>query len=339
MISLFAGEERSIKRDRLGDPLQVLDRHIDFAALAKAVDVKLSIGGSGRGGRPPYPTELMIRLLVLQQLYNLSDDALEYQLLDRASFQRFAGLERSGRVPDAKTVWVWRERLKAQDLIGDISEAVGRQLARAGFIARGGQIIDASVVSAPIQRNTREENAAIGQGEVPSDWNAAKRAQKDVEARWTHKHGKNYYGYKLHANTDRRWGFIRRAEVSVASVNDTTVFESLLDDTNTNRSVYADRGYAKHARETALHGHGYRAHIQRKGTAQQPISAAQQRRNHRIARQRAFGEHVFARLAQMGGKCVRTIGLARAKVQIGLKVITHNLQRLARLQERGVVPA
>lgn len=106
MISLFAAEERTAKRDRLGDPLKVLDQAIDFAALARAVDAKLEIGDSGRGGRPPYPTELMIRLLVVQQMYNLSDDALEYQVLDRASFQRFAGLEKSGRVPDAKTVWV-----------------------------------------------------------------------------------------------------------------------------------------------------------------------------------------------------------------------------------------
>jgi hypothetical protein len=120
MISLFAGEERSAKRERLGDPLQVLNRHIDFAALAKAVNAKRMIGDAGRGGRPPYPTELMIRLLVVQNLYNLSDDAMEYQLLDRASFQRFAGLEQSGRVPDAKTLWVWRERLKKQDLCGSV---------------------------------------------------------------------------------------------------------------------------------------------------------------------------------------------------------------------------
>ena len=339
MISLFAGEERKAKRERLGDPLHVLDRHIDFAALAKAVDAKLVIGDSGRGGRPPYPTELMIRLLVLQQLYNLSDEALEYQLLDRSSFQRFAGLEHSGRVPDAKTLWVWRERLKKQDLIGDISEAVGRQLSSAGFIARGGQIIDASIVTVPIQRNRREENEAIGRGEVPNDWTSAKRGQKDVEARWTQKHGKSYYGYKLHANTDRRWGFIRRMEVTTASANDTTVFETILDEMNTNRTVYADRGYTKAARERSLREAGYRDRIQRKGQAGKPLSEAQQRRNRRIARQRAFGEHPFARLAQMGGKCLRTIGLARAKAVIELKVIAHNLMHLARLHKRGIVPA
>lgn len=339
MISLFAAEERSAKRDRLGDPLKVLDQAIDFAALAKAVDAKLVIGDSGRGGRPPYPTELMIRLLVVQQMYNLSDDALEYQVLDRASFQRFAGLEKSSRIPDAKTIWVWRERLKKQDLIGDISEAVGLQLAQAGFIARGGQIIDASIVTAPVQHNRSEENEAIKRREAPEGWNAAKRAQKDTDARWTKKHGKSYYGYKLHANTDRRWGFIRRAEVTAASVNDTEVFESILDQTNTRKDVYADRGYAKHARETELHVKGYRAQIQRKGTARRPISEAQKRRNQRIAKQRAFGEHPFARLAHMGGKHLRTIGLARAKVVIGLKVIAHNLMHLARLKHRGVVPA
>ncbi len=333
------GEERKSKRDRLGDPLQVLDEHIDFAALAQAVDKTLVIGDSGRGGRPPYPTELMIRLLVLQQLYNLSDEALEYQVLDRSSFQRFAGLEHSGRVPDAKTLWVWRERLKKQDLIGDISEGVGRQLSKAGFIARGGQIIDASIVTVPIQRNRREENEKIAQGEVPEDWNDAKRAQKDVDARWTQKHGKSYYGYKLHANTDRRWGFIRRIEVTAASANDTTVFEVILDETNTSRDVYADRGYAKAAREVELRACGYRDHIQRKGQAERPLSPAQQRRNGRIARQRAFGEHPFARLAQMGGKCLRTIGLVRAKAVIELKVITHNLMHLARLRKRGVVLA
>lgn len=338
MISLFAGEDRSAKRDRIGDPLQVLDRHIDFAAIAAAIDAKLTLGDRGKGGRPPYPTETMVRLLVLQQLYNLSDDALEYQVLDRNSFARFAGLTNSSRVPDAKTVWVWRERLKQLDLIGDISAAVSGQLQHAGFIARGGQIIDASIVSAPIQRNTREENEAIAKGEVPKDWNQAKRAQKDVEARWTRKNNRNFYGYKLHANTDRRWGFIRRAEVTTASVIDTTMFEAVLDQ-NTSRDVYADRGYTKRTREVALKAQGYRVQIQRKGERYKALSEAQHRRNHRIAKQRVYVEHAFARLTQLGGKFVRSIGLARAKVQLGLKVATHNLQRLARLLERGVVPA
>ncbi len=94
-------------------------------AIAAAVDAKLTLGVSGRGGRPPYPTMVMVmvmvmgKLLLLQQLYNLSDGALEYQVLDRSSFPRFLGLVHSRRVPDGKTTWVWRERLKTLALIGD----------------------------------------------------------------------------------------------------------------------------------------------------------------------------------------------------------------------------
>lgn len=338
MISLFAGAEREAKRQQLSDPLELLSRHIDFVAIAAVIDGHLRLGTGAKGGRPAWPTELMIRLLLLQQLYNLSDEALEYQVLDRRSFQRFLGLEHSGKVPDAKTIWVWRERLK-NDLIGDISAAVSGQLQRAGFIARGGQIIDASIVSAPIQRNTREENARIKRGEAVQDWSDAKRRQKDVQARWTLKHGKAHYGYKLHANTDRRWGFIRRHEVSAANVHDSRHFETLLDPVNTGRTVRADSAYASQARETELRRQGYRADIQHKGQTDKPLSLAQQRRNHRIAKDRAFGEHPFARLAQQGGKCLRTIGLARAQVVIGLKVAAHNLMRLARLQSQGIVPA
>jgi len=338
MISLFAVEERATKRQSLKDPLVVLARHIDFVSIAAVVDRKLSLGGSGRGGRPPYPTVVMVKLLVLQQLYNLSDDALEYQVLDRLSFLRFLDLEHSPRVPDAKTIWVWRERLKTHDLIGDISAAVSGQLDRAGFIARGGQIIDASIVNAPIQRNTREENAAIKADATPQDWSDAKRAQKDVDARWTKKHGRAFYGYKLHANTDRRWGFIRRHDVTAAQVHDSQRFETLLDPSNTRRRICADSAYANRERETRLREQGYVADIQHKGSASKPLSDAQQRRNHRIAKDRAFGEHPFARLAQQGGKCLRTIGLARATLVIGLKVAGHNLMRLARLREAGVQP-
>lgn len=107
------------------------------------------------------------------------------------------------------------------------------------------------------------------------------------------KHGKSYYGYKLHANTDRRWGFIRVYDVTTASVTDTEVFESILDANNTRKDVYADRGYAEAPREVGLRAMGYRDHIQRKGN-KKPISKAQQRRNRCISRDRAFGKHPFA---------------------------------------------
>lgn len=300
----------------------------------------LNLGPSGRGDRPPYPTVVMVKLLLLQQLYNLSDDVLEYPVLDRTSFQRFLGLEHSRRVPDAKTTWVWRERLKKQDLIGDISAAVSGQSVAACRLHRprrpnhrrqhrqradpaqlaGGERGDQARPGA--QRLERRQAGAKGRG-----------GALDQEARQV------VYGYKLHANTDRRWGFIRQHEVAAANVHDSQHFEAILDLGNTHRTILADSAYADRAREAELKQQGYRADIQHKGHATKPLSEAQQLRNHRIAKDRAFGEYPFARLAQQGGKCLRTIGLMRAKGVIGLKVASHGLMRLARLQHRGGVPA
>ncbi|WP_437438516.1 transposase, partial [Azotobacter vinelandii] len=91
MFSLFADQEREAKLDSLGDPLALLNKHVDFASLAAEIDHWAPRPSRAKGGRPPYPTEQMTRLLVLQQLFNLSDEQMEFQLLDRMSFQRFAG--------------------------------------------------------------------------------------------------------------------------------------------------------------------------------------------------------------------------------------------------------
>ena len=92
---------------------------------------------------------------------------------------------------------------------------------------------------------------------------------------------------------------------------DTTVFEALLDPSNTSKAVYADRGYPSAERESALKQAGWHVHIQRRGHATKGISAAQKRRNRRIATPRARVEHVFGALAQMGGKLVRCLGIVR----------------------------
>ena len=88
-FDLFADAARKRKIETLGDPLQIITRHIDFAHLARVVDQLLPRGDTSKGGRPPYPTEVMVRILVLKHLYNLSDEQAEYQLLDRMSYQRF----------------------------------------------------------------------------------------------------------------------------------------------------------------------------------------------------------------------------------------------------------
>lgn len=334
--NLFAAQEREAKLSKLGDALQVMERHVDFAALAAAVDQAAPRPGRERGGRPPFPTEVMVRILLIQQLFNLSDEQMEFQLLDRLSFQRFAGLRHTSQIPDRTTIWTFKERLIKAGASESVFEAVNRQLAKHGYIARGGQMIDASIVQAPKQSLSKDEKAIVADDAMPVDWKPAKRRQKDLDARWTKKHGKSYFGYKVSANADKRYKLVRKIKVSTASEHDTLHFEDVLDPANTNRNILADKGYVDGEREARLSKQGWRMHIQRKGSKDKPISETQKRRNDRIAKTRARIEHVFAGLAQMGGKALRSIGLARATLHLNWKVAAYNLQRLVYLREARV---
>ena len=139
---------------------------------------------------------VMFKTIILSALYNLSDDQVEHQIRDRLSFMRFLGLGLEDRVPDAKTVWLYREQLTQAGVIETLFETFDGHLKDLGYLAMGGQIIDASIVAVPKQRNSRKENAGIKAGETPECWQdkPAKRRQKDVEARWTKKHGRSVNG-------------------------------------------------------------------------------------------------------------------------------------------------
>lgn len=334
--SLFADQEREAKLNKLGDALQVMEQYVDFSALAAEADRAAPRPSRERGGRPPFPTEMMVRVLLIQQMHNLSDEQMEFQLLDRLSYQRFVGLRSSSQIPDRTTIWTFKERLIAAGASESIFDAVNHQLAKHGFIARGGQMIDASFVQVPKQSLNKEEKAIVAQDAMPADWKPAKRRQKDTDARWTKKHGKSYFGYKLSANADKRYKLIRKIKISTASEHDTLHFEEVLDPANTSRDVYADKGYVDGGREARLRGQGWRMHIQRKGHKGKPLSEAQERRNRRIASPRARVEHVFAGLAHMGGKVMRSIGLARATLHLNWKAAAYNLQRLSYLKEARI---
>lgn len=336
MPSLFAGEERERKLDRIGDPLAALTGAVDFQAIADRVAALLPKVDYSKGGRPPFPVLLMVKLLILKQLYNLSDDQVEFQALDRITFQRFLGVVSSSRVPDAKTFWAFQQTLVKVGAAAVIAEAVQQQLAVAGYIARKGQLIDATIVRAPVQHFTKAEKESLKRGEIPADWSPAKRAQKDLDARWTKKHGKSYFGYKAHVSADVRHKVARKSIVTDASVHDTNHFEDLLDATNTAREVSADKGYVDGAREARLTEAGWRVKVQRKAKPGRALSACQKGRNTRIARVRARVEHVFAGLHQMGGQLIRTIGLPRAQFQLTTKLAVYNLKRWMSLRKCGI---
>ena len=325
---LFTEQELLEKLSALGDPLEVFKQYIDFTAWREAADKVVPRGQSAKGGRPPFPTLLMVKILFLKHLYNCGDDKLEFWITDRRSFRRFLDLEDTSETPDAKTIAHYNNRLAQADVGAEFFEAVLRQVERSGYIARGGQMLDASIIPAPTARIKKKEREQLENGETPESWSKAKAAQHDPDARWVKKNNKSYFGYKLHTNADHRYKFIRAMKVTPANTADTRCFEELLRP-NTNREVIADRGYAKKSREQALLDQGAMPRIQRKGTKGKPLSACQVGRNKKIAHKRARVEHPFAAMEEAGGKFIRAIGEKRAFFAIYLKVTIYNIRRLS----------
>jgi transposase, IS5 family len=335
---LFADQQHKQTLDKLGDPLTEIEACIDFAALAAQVDLIAPRPVSPQGGRPPYPTETMVRILILKRLYNLSDEQMQYQLLDRMSYKRFCGLTQAAYIPDRTTVWTFENRIGPAAATA-IFDGVSAQLLKKGFIARGGQMVDATLVPAPRQHFTKEDKQQLKQDAMPADWSPPKRRQKDLDATWTTKHGKSHYGYKLTANVDKKHKIIRKIVTDTASIHDSMHFEAAMEPLNTSRDVFADRGYPSKERQVWLKANGYRDQIQRKGYRNKPLTQTQQGRNQRIAKTRARVEHVFAAIEQMGGKLIRTIGQARASFAMTMMAACYNLKRLSYFHRAGIVPA
>ena len=320
--------------DAKNEPLLKIDGVVpweDLRARLEAVWRRADKARKSRAGRKPWDAIVMFKTIILCALYNLSDDQVEHQIRDRLSFMRFLGLGLEGRVPDAKTVWLYREQLTQAGVIEALFETFDGYLKDQGYLAMGGQIIDASIVAVPKQRNSREENARIKAGETPAGWEdkPAKRRQKDVEARWTKKHGKSHYGYKNHVNVDRRHKLVRRYQVSDAAEHDSQVLDDILDGDNTALGVWADSAYRSAEIEAVLKEKGLRSRIHRKGRRNKPLSEREKQGNKTRSSVRVRVEHVFgAQSNDMGGTLVRSVGLVRAKARIGLKNLAYNMRRL-----------
>src|SRR5680860_243365 len=191
-LGLFDDHFLMEKLTKLGDPLQKLNEFIDWKIFEPRINeaFKNEDRDLSKGGRPPFDRLMLFKALIIQSLYNLSDDQLEYQIIDRASFKRFLVLKKSDKVPDSKTFWLFREQLIEKDVIMGLLKTFNETLDAAGVFANEGKMVDASFVVAPRQRNTREENRHIkATGTAPEQWKEKphKLCQKDVDARWTKK--------------------------------------------------------------------------------------------------------------------------------------------------------
>jgi len=345
-------DERYGRLSEAGDPLEKLNALVPWEVFAKPLAKALKRSDGAKGGRPPYDPVMMFRIMVLQALYNLSDDQAEFQIQDRLSFMRFLGLGLGDRVPDSKTIWLFREHLTQAKAVENLFARFDKHLSKAGYLAMGGQIVDATIVAAPKQRNSDAEKADIKAGKVPEEWQKkpAKLRQKDRDARWTVKFSKAKpdeagnikrrdiavpaFGYKNHAAIDRRHGFIRGWNVTGASAYDGAQLHNVLDKSNTGSTVWADTAYRSKKNETWLEKNGYFSDIHHKKPKGRPMSEATLRANGRRSKIRAFVEHVFAHQKSRMGLFVRTIGIARARTKIGMVNLAYNLTRFVWHQGR-----
>jgi transposase, IS5 family len=337
-LGFFDADRRLAALSAKGDPLETIGTLVpweSFRADIEAVVLTPDEARKSNAGRKPIDAIVMFRMLVLQSLYNLSDEQVEFQVRDRLSFTRFLGLGLEDGVPDGTTLWLFRERLAKAGLIETLFARFGHHLEAKGYIARGGQMVDATIVPVPKNRNSKEENEAVKAGRTPREWakKPAKIRQKDKDARWTKKHGKSFYGYKNHVNADARHKLIRRYGVTDASVHDSGQLDALLSKSNTSVDVYADSAYRSVATEAKLKARGFKSRIHVRAGRHRPLSQAQEAANRKKSKIRARIEHVFgAQETAPGGRIVRTIGLVRARAKIGLANLAYNIRRLVTLE-------
>jgi IS5 family transposase len=318
--------------DAGGDPLPKLKKLVNWERFRPELEAVRDKERKSNAGRKPFDVVLMFKVLVLQSLYNLSDEKIEFQIRDRISFMRFLDLSLGDGAPDEKTIWLFREQLTEAGLIKRLFQEFDAFLEEKGFSARKGQIIDASIVEAPRQRNSRDENRQIKAGQIPEGWSEQKKRQKDTDARWTKKNGQNYYGYKNHIDVDVKHKLIRDYEVTPASVHDSQVFEDLLDEDNSSRDVWADSAYRSEDKLKELKKRKYREHLQRKGCRHKKLTDREAQGNRTRSRIRSRVEHVFGVQAKRAGSLiVRAIGLIRVKAKVGLRNLAYNLDRYCAL--------
>ena len=329
-IGLFDVDERLMKLAQADDPLVRLKERVRWEQFRPVLEAALKKEAKGKGGRPPFDYVMMFKILILQRYYNLSDDRTEFQILDRLSFMRFLGLKISDKVPDAKTIWHFKEQLTSGDVIEGLFKTFLGSLSSAGLILQEGIIVDASFVEVPVQRNSRDENKEIKAGGTPEDWkeaeNKAKLAQKDIDARWTKKNNETFYGYKDHIKTDAKSKLITKYEVTDASVHDSQVLEKILDEADADKPLYADSAYAD--QDEIIESSRVESRIHEKGYRNNPLTEAQKATNREKSKVRARVEHIFGFIENsMGGSRLRCIGKTRAKATIGLMNLTYNMFR------------
>ncbi len=345
--SLFSLADHLEKLSKDGDPLEVLDATVDFEYFRGWLVEGLGYGDGSKGGRPPFDPVSMFKALILQAQHNLSDAKMEFMIRDRLSWMRFLSFDLGEPTPDENTIRHFRNRLTERGTLKRVMKAFDWQLQKKGYIPMSGQIVDASLVPAPKQRNTEPEKEAIKAGKSAHEiWpdQPNKAAQKDTNARWTLKIGGKIryrpdgtplpmiaiptFGYKSHIAIDRKYGFIRGAAVTSAAHGDGKMLREVIQPDNTGSDIWADTAYRSKSNEKWLAKRMLTSRIHRKKPKGKPMPEVISRANAKKSSIRARVEHVFAHQKNRYGLFIRTIGLARAEAKLMLANLAYNFDRL-----------
>jgi transposase, IS5 family len=327
--SFFDEDLKLNKLTKQGDPLERL-KNIKWEIFRSTLENVTLQEDNGQGGKPPYDRVLMFKIVILQRLYNLSDEQSEYQINDRLTFMRFLNLNLCDDVPDARTIWLFKEKLACAGVGEKLFNKFKSQLDEKSLIVNEGSIIDASFVEVPKQRNNKDENDDIKNGKIPEEWekekNANKLSQKDTDARWTKKNNVSYYGYKDHVKVDSKSKLITKYEVTDASVHDSQVLGNLLDKNDKGKTIHADSAYT--GQEETIKQKKVINQINEKGYKNKPLTDEQKKLNKIKSKTRVRVEHVFGFIENsMKGSFIRSIGKVRAELNIGLMNLTYNIFR------------
>jgi len=332
-ISFFDESKRLAALSRLGDPLEQLSKHVDFEIFRPVLtEAFRKVDRKSPAGRKPLDVILMFKAMVIQRLFNLSDEQLEFQITDRSTFTRFLGLNSGETIPDYTSFWGFRESLMEKDLERKLFNQFSAKLEAEGIYAKSGSIIDATIVEVPKQRNSREENAQIKSGKVPVDWDEDKSCHKDTDARWVKKNGVSFFGYKDHIKTDAGTSLITDYRVTPASTHDSVALKEIVSEADGGKPLHADSAYTGEEIEQVLRDLNIENKTCEKGRRGAPLTEAQRRHNRQKSKIRALVEHVFGFMENsMNGIFLRCIGIKRATCQIGLANLTYNICRYAQL--------
>lgn len=315
MDSIWSFSRRK-KQSRAVVTLAKIDAVVNWQAFVNIVQV-IDKSNTDKGGRKPLPFEWKVKMLFLQYAFNLGDEELEDQLIDRLSFQKFVGINFDQEIPDFTTLWYFKEALIQHKLMDRIFSSINHQLELNGLILKKGTIADATIIESdnkPLSRQKREELES-----KPS-------VQIDIEAQSTEKNGKKFFGYKGHIGVDVESKLIRKRKFTPANVHDSQAFEEVLS--GDEKSIWGDKAYPNDKHKHIARTLGIFYGILDKKKRGKELSGKQQKRNKQKSSVRAAVEHPFAFMRKK-----LKMGLATAKnrarnaLRFDMNCILYNVLR------------